>query len=107
MRTGYASGSPKIGAARRRCTVPGHRPEIMNGPDDRAYVRNRTNVTDAQKISMGIVQMDDVDVFFTYKTENGLPAVGDGKACMIVIAGHQPVEKKHGSSGIKHLHSGF
>ena len=53
------------------------------------------NIPDPQKIVMGIVEMDHVDLIFFYKRTDIPVRIPDGKAPVPVISRDQPVEQPH------------
>ena len=101
------STSPEIRTSGGICAMAGQRPEIMDCPYDRTDFTELLDVVNSKKISMSIVNMDQVNVMFFDETDNFQAAIGDAETGITVIPGDKPIEKQHGHGRIQNMDAFF
>ena len=87
--------------------MAGQRPEIMDCPYDRTDFTELLDVVNPKKISMSIVNMDQINVMFFDEPDNSQAAIGDAETGITVILGDKPIEKQHGHGRIQNMDAFF
>ena len=87
--------------------MAGQRPEIMDCPYDRTDFTELLDVVNSKKISMSIVNMDQVNVMFFDEPDNFQAAIGDAETGVTVILSDKPIEKQHGYGRIQNMDAFF
>lgn len=87
--------------------MAGQRPEVMDCPYDRADFTKLLDVVNPKKISMSIVNMDQVNVVFFDETDNFQAAVRNTEAGITMIPGDKPIEKQHRHGRIQNMDASF